>query len=153
MTLKGRSRTRHLVSVAFTATLLVLTGCSHFNRDWQRASKRTDPTNAIEGRWEGTWQSDADHHHGKLQCLMTAETNSIYQARFQATFAGILKFHYTAQFKMQPHGAIGWEFNGEANLGKFGGGTYYYEGRATGTNLSSIYRSKYDRGTFDLHRP
>jgi hypothetical protein len=83
---------------------------------------------------------------------MAHETNSTYQAHFRATFGGVLHFNYTAHLELQPHSEIGWEFNGEADLGKLGG-TYYYEGRATATNLASIYRSKYDHGTFDLSRP
>ena len=38
---------------------------------------------------------------------------------------------------------------GRANLG----GVYYYEGRATATNMISTYRTKYDHGTFDMKRP
>jgi hypothetical protein len=82
---------------------------------------------------------------------MTQETNSVYRARFRATYGHAFHFTYTARFEMHPHD-IGWEFDGEANLGKFAGGTYFYEGRATTTNLVSTYRSKYDHGHFDLTR-
>jgi hypothetical protein len=82
---------------------------------------------------------------------MTPRTNSVYNARFRATFGGVFHFTYTAQFEFQPHDN-GWEFDGEANLGKLGG-VYYYEGRATPTNLLSIYRSKYDHGKFEMQRP
>jgi hypothetical protein len=135
-----------------TILLLVLCGCSTFNRDWRRAVAQPPPANSPEGPWDGTWLSNANGHHGKLRCLMTHETNDLCEARFHATFGGIFHFNYTAQFEMQPHSVIGWEFNGEANLGKLGG-TYYYEGRATATNLASTYKSKYDYGTFQLHRP
>ena len=53
---------------------------------------------------------------------------------------------------MHPHD-IEWEFDGEANLGTMAGGSYYYEGRATTTNLVSTYRSKYDHGRFEMQRP
>ena len=46
-----------------------------------------------------------------------------------------------------------WEVNGEADLGKLAGGTYYYEGRITPTHFPSTYRSKYDHGSFELRRP
>ena len=64
---------------------------------------------------------------------MIRKSDSLYLARFRAIYGGILRFSYTARLEMQPH-AIGWEFNGEANLGKMAGGIYYYEGRATPTN-------------------
>jgi len=47
---------------------------------------------------------------------------------------------------------MGWEFDGEADLGKLLG-MYYYEGRATQTNLASTYRSNDDLGTFEMERP
>jgi len=126
-------------------------GCSSFNRDWRQAALRPDGENSVEGAWEGRWLSEVTGHQGSLRCLMTQETNSWYQARFRAKFGGVFHFSYTARLEMQPH-AIGWEFNGEANLGKLGG-VYYYEGRATETNLISIYRSKHDHGRFELERP
>jgi len=131
---------------------LWLCGCSTYNRDWQRASVPPASENSIEGPWEGRWTSDANHHHGRLRCLLTREEDSRYAAHFRATYLGFLRFSYTAHFEMQPH-AIGWEFNGEADLGKMGGGVYYYEGRVTATNLVSTYRSKYDHGLFELERP
>ena len=106
---------------------------------------------SIAGRWEGTWESEANGHHGQLRCLMTRENDSLWKARFRATFEGVLHFGYTARLEMQPHD-IGWEFNGEADLGKFGG-VYYYEGRATVTNMVSIYKSENDHGRFALGRP
>jgi len=143
---------RKVGALALTSLLLATFGCSSFNRDWRRAEKQLVGANSVEGRWEGSWKSESNGHHGKLRCLMTHETNSLYQARFRASFAGIFRFNYTAQFEMQPHDTMGWEFDGEANLGKLLG-MYYYEGRATTTNLTSTYRSKDDHGTFEMERP
>jgi hypothetical protein len=131
---------------------LLLCGCSTFNRDWRRAAVPDPSQNSIEGRWEGHWISDVNGHHGGLRCLMTRQTNAVYQARFRATYARALHFSYTVPLEVQPHFG-GWEFNGEANLGKLAGGLYYYEGRATPTNLLSTYRSPSDHGRFDLQRP
>jgi len=127
-------------------------GCSSFNGDWKRAAKQPLPADSVEGRWEGQWIIEANHHHGKLLCLMEHETNSLYAARFHATYAGFLHFNYRAHLEMHPHD-IGWEFDGEANLGTMAGGSYYYEGRATTTNFVSTYRSKYDHGRFEMQRP
>ncbi len=133
-------------------TLLVaVCGCSTFNRDWKGAAHEPQSQNSAEGRWDGKWISESNGHHGALRCLMSREDDSHYQARFHATWGGVFHFNYTARFEMQPHD-IGWEFNGEADLGKLGG-VYYYEGRATTTNMVSTYQSKYDHGTFDLKRP
>jgi hypothetical protein len=139
----------------WTVGLLIfasICGCSSFNHAWKQAGLKPTPRNSIAGRWEGRWISDVNGHHGALRCLMTHDTNSTYRAWFRATYGGLLHFSYTARWEIQPHD-IGWEFNGEADLGKLAGGAYYYEGRATTTNLISIYRSKYDHGRFELTRP
>ena len=47
------------------AALLVLSGCSTFNRDWKAAATATAPTNSIAGRWEGKWVSDHNGHNGR----------------------------------------------------------------------------------------
>jgi hypothetical protein len=83
---------------------------------------------------------------------MSRESDEVYRARFRATYVGILHFSYAVPLTMRKHDG-GWEFNGEANLGRLAGGNYYYEGRAAVTNLHSTYRSKYDHGTFELQRP
>jgi len=131
---------------------IALCGCSSFERDWRRATVPPASENSIEGRWEGTWKSDVNGHHGGLRCVMVHRTNSLYQAYFHATYHGIFHFSYTVPLEVQPHYG-GWEFNGEADLGKLAGGAYYYEGRATPTNLLSTYRSKDDHGIFELKRP
>jgi hypothetical protein len=138
--------------IALTLLALGLCGCSSFNRDWRSAETLPTSPHSIEGRWEGRWDSEANGHNGKLRCLMTRISDSEYRARFRATYARVLKFSYTAELRMQPHHE-GWEFNGEADLGKLAGGVYYYEGRISSSNMFSTYRSKYDQGTFELQRP
>src|SRR5437899_12462894 len=83
--------------------LAFLCGCSSFNRDWRRAAVPAPSENSMEGRWEGRWTSDANHHHGGLRCLMVQESNSIYQARFRATYGKIFHFNYTARLETEPH--------------------------------------------------
>ena len=110
------------------------------------------PQNSIEGRWEGRWLSEVNGHSGELRCLMTRVDESRCHARFRATYGKVLHFSYAVPLSIQKH-FDGWEFSGEANLGKLAGGIYYYEGRANPTNFFSTYRSQYDHGTFELHRP
>jgi hypothetical protein len=139
-------------AAATSLLALLLCGCSVFNRDWKRASAQGIQPNSAEGPWEGRWISETNGHSGNLRCLMTRVSDSEYRARFRATYANVLHFSYTVPLEMHSH-FDGWEFNGEANLGKLAGGIYYYEGRVSPTNLFSTYRSKYDHGTFELQRP
>jgi hypothetical protein len=134
------------------ALLLCGSGCSTFNRDWKRAGTASPSPVGMEGRWQGTWVSEANHHQGGLRCLMTKNADGAYKARFKATYAEILSFGYTAKLKVQENGDS-FNFEGDANLGKLAGGVYHYVGNATGTNFFATYSSKADHGTFQMQRP
>lgn len=134
------------------ALALLVCGCSSFNREWKRAGKQPAPTNSITGRWEGLWLSDVNAHTGKLRCIVTHQTNDLYAARFRATYKKILRFSYTVPLTVNASSAV-WHFRGEEDLGALAGGVYRYVGSATTTNFHSTYDSKYDRGTFEMHRP
>jgi hypothetical protein len=139
------------VQTATATVALTLAGCSTYRRQFNQVSAQPPPADSVAGAWKGAWMSEDNGHHGKLWCIMTPETNSTYRARFRATYLKVLHFTYTAHFEMKPHDT-GWEFDGEADLGRLGG-TYFYEGRATPTNMVSTYKSKYDNGRFELKRP
>jgi hypothetical protein len=132
--------------------LLLLCGCSSFNRDWRRTGNQLVPPDSMNGRWEGYWLSDANAHTGKLRCIVKHQTNEIYLARFRATYLKVLHFGYTAPLQVVRRDG-GWQFQGEVDLGLLAGGTYRYEGNATTTNFHSTYSSKYDHGVFEMHRP
>jgi len=135
-----------LVATAF------LFGCSSFNLDWKKAAQDPIPSNAMTGRWEGTWTSLSNGHTGTLRCLMSKTNEAQYVARFRATYKKILSFSYTVPLSVEPH-YDGWEFSGEADLGKAAGGDYYYEGRANLTNFFSTYKASKDHGVFEMRRP
>lgn len=110
------------------------------------------PSAGIVGRWEGTWQSEANGHHGKLRCLISQTTNRTYSARFRATYFHVLKFSYTIAMVGTVSNSI-YHFTGEEDLGATAGGIYHYSGTITATNFVSTYSNKYDFGTFQLSRP
>ena len=132
--------------------LLLACGCSTFNRDWKRTAQQPTQSDSIEGRWEGKWLSEVNHHTGGLRCLLTRTGDESCTARFRATYGSLFHFSYTVTLEIQPHYG-GWEFDGQEDLGKLAGGVYCYEGRASPTNFFSTYRSKYDHGVFEMHRP
>ena len=134
------------------ALVLLVCGCSSFNREWKRAGKQPAPTDSITGRWEGHWLSDVNAHTGKLRCIVTHQTNDLYAARFRATYLKVLRFSYTVPLRVESRDG-GWSFRGEEDLGVAAGGTYRYVGTATATNFHSTYDSKYDRGVFEMRRP
>ncbi len=134
--------------------LLVLAGagCSSFHRDWKQAIAEPIPTNGLAGPWTGTWQSEITGHTDKLQCLVTPQTDAEYRARFHAKYKTILSVGYTITLKVTETNGV-YQFDGDADIGWFRGGIYHYDGRVTGTNFFSIYRSKADHGNFQMTRP
>ncbi len=134
------------------AALLVLSGCSTFNRDWQAAAADRTPANSIAGRWEGKWLSDQNGHSGKLRALIRPLDNGQYEARYHANYGFILSFGMEAKLNVKPVADGQWQFSGAENLGK-GYGVYRYEGKASGTNFFSTYKASLDHGTFQMTRP
>ena len=130
--------------------LLLLAGCSTFQRDWDRPGKAPAPS-GLEGRWDGSWKSEASGHSNRLRCIVT-RTNQTYLARFYANYAKIMRFGYTVPLKVEQQGDR-YDFSGEANLHWYAGGRYTYKGSATATNFSATYRCKSDHGTFQMTRP
>jgi len=139
-----------------TLVLVTLaTGCRSYERAWKSALATPTPTTTIEGPWIGQWESDHNHHHGPLRCILKHVTNSVYSAAFKAGYGiGIFKltFGYTANFQGEKD-ETPFVFQGDANLGWYAGGVYHYSGRIVPTNFSCIYTSKYDFGVFRLERP
>jgi len=122
-----------------------------FEREWRRLEAVPQFTTGIEGRWQGEWLSKHNGHHGQLRCILSAQGNGEYNARFHATYARILRVSY----RVALHGhksAQGVDLNGETDLGFLAGGIYHYEGVATPTALECAYKCKYDTGNFSLRR-
>lgn len=134
----------------FFLLLATLTGCSSFNRDWKKAA--IAPSGNIQGRWEGTWNSQANGHSGKLRCLLERLSEDSYRARFDSTYKKILHFKSTVVLNGSVTNDI-FHFNGEAKLPWWAGGIYDYEGKVSATDFFSTYKCKYDHGTFQMTRP
>jgi len=129
--------------------LVLLTGCSGFQREWKRTVASGD--DPLAGRWEGGWLSEVNGHHGGLRCIVTKTNAMEYQARFRATYQIFLHFTYTVPLRADRDGGS-LTFGGEADLG-IAGGLYRYAGRADGSNFTAIYTSPSDHGTFRMSRP
>ena len=130
--------------------LLILTGCSSFDREWKAAAEQRQPD--ISGRWEGRWLSDKNGHTGRLRAVMTQTDSEHYKAHFHATFWKIFHATYMVPLEFEKRNSELF-LKGEADLGKLSGGTYVYEAKATPNEFFSTYRSKYDHGTFEMKRP
>jgi hypothetical protein len=138
-----------LRSLLLVAAALLLGGCSHFDREWLAAGDR--PPYGIDGRWQGTWLSEGDGHHGPLLCAIHDYGDGHYDAAFNAAYARVFKFSYDAKFSGRPAGELV-HLQGETNLG-WPIGVYRYDGMVSKTQFYCTYRSKDDHGYFALARP
>ena len=131
---------------------LLSSGCSSFHSKWKTAVRQPIPAQDMAGPWEGRWVSAKNGHTGRLRCVMTQASPNLYQAHFHATFWKVLRAAYEVPFAAT-NTAGRFQFSGESNLGKLGGGRYAYEGTATPSNFDAAYQSKYDHGRFEMARP
>lgn len=146
---------RHLNTATVATWLLVallsflVSGCSTFNRDWRRHAPAS--TDDFEGRWRGSWHSDANGHHGELRCIVSQLADTRYETRYRASYLGILRFEYSLPVEVsRDDGVI--SFTGQADLGTLAGGLYTYKGSVTGDTFRAMYESKRDYGTFQMDR-
>ena len=128
------------------------TGCSTFNSDWKKA-RATPPGDDVTGRWEGSWLSGKNGHHGRLRCVVTRLGDDRYRAHYKATYWKIFRIGYAVDMQVRQESSNTYKFQGETDLGWWGGGVYHYDGDATPANFFSTYKSKYDHGTFQMTRP
>lgn len=143
---------RLLYAAAGLGLLAAAAGCSSFENDWRAAEGFAV---GIEGRWEGTWSSDASGHEGGLRCLVTRRPDEGFDARYHATYSGwcgTVSFEYTVPIRVRP-GPDGWRLEGKADLGWLAGGEYQYDGLATPERFFCNYEAPEDHGVFTLRRP
>jgi hypothetical protein len=150
---------KHFFQLTLPLFLLAATGCSTFNSEWRQAAKQPAPANDITGRWEGRWVSKSSGHENKMRALIAKMDTNHYDVKFRAaykfeTFKFITAhFGYTVRMETRPSTNEDVAFHGSEDLGKLAGGVYTYEGHANATNFFSTYKSKYDRGVFEMRRP
>jgi hypothetical protein len=146
---------RWLVRAALCALLVGGTGCSGFGfgRDWAR-SRLSSAETGVEGRWEGTWESHANGHRGRLRCLVTAPAGEegAHQFQYRATWMRILSGTFKAGHRVRKVSPNSWAFEGEHRMPNWAGGLYRYEGVIRGDEFKATYRSSKDHGVFQMRR-
>ena len=135
------------------ACLAPLAGCSTFERDWKALAGQPAATaeGGLEGRWAGTWTSDANGHSGGLRCIITRDEHDTLRARYHATYGCCFTFEYDMPMTARREGEA-LRFAAEADLGWLAGGRYEYDGTVVGDEFTSTYTSKSDHGMFRMTR-
>jgi hypothetical protein len=140
-----------LLLVTVTAAWFA-TGCSTFNREWENAASL--PNQGAQGRWVGTWKSEANGHTDDLRCILRQTGEGKYQAHFYAHYKRGIRFSVGYHVHLEGQESSGvLKFHGDENLHWYAGGIYHYEGTADAANFTSTYSCKYDHGTFQMSRP
>lgn len=123
-----------------------------FNHDW-RAAKNM-PHDALSGAWEGSWNSEATGHTGKLRAII-AKSDSAHpderQVRYWASWKSILSASFTTRHTFTLHGRH-FSLTGRHQMPNWVGGEYTYGGTATADHFSATYRSAFDHGKFEMQR-
>jgi hypothetical protein len=142
-----------------------LASCSAFDQKWANTPPpmTTNPAAIMAGKWEGTWQSDANAYHGHLQSIITFTGTSVedkdvvqqYQAEFHLRMFDISPAQdYTVTLKAEklPDGRI--HFVGTKDLGYYLGGIFFYDGYIYPERdlFYCDYNSDKDTGTFKMRR-
>jgi len=140
---------KHCLAAAFL--LFALTGCSTFDRDYQKAMAGGVPANSIEGPWEGRWQSHGGHGGDRLRAIITRTAPDTRHARFRAQYWGFLAGDEEVDLHITSSSPV--RASGEADLGFWKGGVYRYDATITPSNFDATYKSKEDNGEFNLTRP
>ncbi len=140
-------------SFTLLSLVLVLTGCSTFDRDYKAALKQPVSADSPVGPWTGRWSSVKNSHEGELRCIVQKDiSDDLYTARFEARFWKCFTYTSTATLTMTPK-VDEFQFDGTAQLGWLAGGEYKYEGRVNPKFFFSEYQCNWDNGTFYMERP
>ncbi|MDA0832567.1 MAG: hypothetical protein O2955_00570 [Planctomycetota bacterium] len=143
---------RRWISCLGLLCAFILTGCTSFERDWRASEQFVNPCDGFSGRWEGSWKSDVNGHHGKLRALISPTDNDrIYNARFKATYAFIIPYQFEIPMTVTTDDQ-GVHFEGQADLGWLAGGNYTYNGIAHGGQFDSVYCASKDNGIFTMSK-
>ena len=121
---------------------------------FRSAWKKAPVTSGVEGKWEGTWLSDASGHHGALRCVVDCSKGKpgdhefFYHATWKSILSGSYKSIHTV--KKQKDGSF--VFKGEHKMPDWAGGLYHYEGTIKGDEFKADYRCSMDNGTYTMKR-
>jgi hypothetical protein len=132
------------------SSLLGLAGCLTYQSSWEQGAN-LQSTKSIEGRWKGTWLSDANGHTGDLRAVASHIEGTLYRFEIGATFWKILRASYDVNFTITPDGE-NHILAGEQNLSGLMGGLYTYAGRIEEGDFIVKYKSKWDHGTFRMRK-
>jgi hypothetical protein len=145
-----------LLSFLFAA-LFVLSGCNsdrdhEKHEDKPKAAKPKDvkAAPAIEGKYEGRWESEGHKGHGGgLTCEVKKSSTNEWAAVFTAEFGKTKSYNVNLKGKPDGDKVV---FGGQVDLGKDDGGVFTWKGKATDKEFNGEYEGGGDKGSFKMAR-
>lgn len=140
---------------------------------FRSAWKKAPVTSGVEGKWKGTWLSDASGHTGELFCVVSRpDADQFFCATgipmaalkrealrphpftffYRATWKKILSGSYKSTHTVQLQKDGTYTFSGEHKMPNWAGGLYHYEGTIKGDEFKANYRCSMDNGTYTMKR-
>lgn len=137
----------------FAVSLLLLVTLSSCNGAFRKAWKAAPVSEGVNGKWEGTWLSAANGHHGALRCAVSGpKGDGDHQFFYRATWKSILSGSYKSIHHVQAKKDGTYVFKGDHTMPDWAGGKYHYEGTIKGDEFNACYECSMDRGTFTMKR-
>jgi hypothetical protein len=124
----------------------VTSQCGEFNKQWNAPEPQRT---SIPQLWQGEWQSETNHHHGLLRCVLTMTSSDSLLAFFRANYSRFLRACYKVELRTVVNGED-LLLSGSTDLGPLAGGEYKYSGTITHGEFTCHYHCRYDHGTFHL---
>ena len=153
-----------IASLLCLASLGLLASCSAFDMQWLKTPAPTaaNPSALMDGKWEGTWQSDATDYAGRIQAIAIHTTQANidkdavqqYSATFRMRWFEIPfdEFTVTLNATLMDDGRI--HFEGKKDMGFSKGGIVRFDGYVFPKKdiLYCDYANEKDAGTYKLRR-
>jgi len=155
---------RRFASFLCLASLGLFVSCTAFDSRWAATPtpKSANPSALADGKWEGTWQSDATDYNGQVQALvlhtsqtiLDKETVQQYEASFRMRWMQIGYDEYTVTLNATKLADGRIHFEGKKDLGFYKGGIIRFDGfiYPDKDSLYCDYASEKDAGTYKMRR-
>jgi hypothetical protein len=153
-----------VASLLCLISLGLLTSCSSFGWRWNSSSTpaAANPAALMDGKWDGTWQSDKTDYHGRIQALSVHRTETIvdkkrveqYECAFQMYWFDIPYYDFTMVMNASEMDDGRLHFEGQRDMGYFFGGILRLDGFIYPKKdvMYCDYSSEKDSGTYKLER-
>lgn len=158
---------RRPLSLVCLASLSVLASCATpFDQRWSNtpAPMASNPAALMDGKWEGTWQSDSTNYQGHLQSIITLTGPAIVDKQAVQQYVATVELRlFEFPFKsydiklnaiQKPDADGRIHFDGMKDLGYSEGGLFRYSGYIdpASDEFFCEYNSDKDVGTFKMRR-